>query len=115
MQNDAPSIDSFLPPDGPVNNSLAQISVLLSIAGLPLWCFSIVFTICSVPAGLLGIGGLVSGLMALRQIRASGQRGSEMAWIGTILGGLQTLMAVAILIFTLVVFVIAIISGMLQS
>lgn len=84
------------------NSGMAITSLSLGIVGLLLTC------LCGVGA-LLGIGALVTGWLALRQIRASEGRtkGRGMAIAGIVLGVLS--------ILTLIVAIILVASGAIDS
>lgn len=69
-------------------NQLAVISVVLGV-------------VCCIP--FASIGAIVTGVMARNQIEASrgAQRGTELATIGIVLGGLSFLMSFASIVFSL--------------
>ncbi len=77
-------------------NRLALFSLLA--AGLTLLSFCggvapipLSALVCYPTAILLGLAAFLSGCLALRQIRASGEAGRWLAWLSLILGGLTIL------------------------
>lgn len=106
MQDNLPPVtpSSFSVPIGePKNNSLAMVSLGLSLAGLPFLCFSVMLTFCGCFAGLLGLSALITGFIARNQIKISGEKGSGMALAGMIIGGSQILLVICFAIFALAI------------
>lgn len=100
MQTDFPPVTPpSLPTNASRNNTLAIVSLGLSIAALPFLCLSFVFAFVGCLSGLLAIGGLVTGLIATQQIKSTGQPGETLALIGMILGGVQVALVTCGLIF----------------
>ncbi len=69
---------------------IVVVLIILSVCGavvpIPLTGY-----VCFPAAALLGIPAFITGLMSLRQIRGTQQRGRVFAWIGTLTGGLVIL------------------------
>lgn len=109
MEND------FYSPVAPKNNTLATVSLALSLAGLPFLCAAIVFTICGCATGLLAIGAVVTGFIARQQIKSTGEQGDTRALIGMIVGGIQVLIVACAVLFSLALLVISLITGGLEG
>ncbi len=91
MQPDLPS------PSRPTNRN-SILSLVISILTLISFCIGAapipLTSLVCYPAGiLLGLTALLTGFMALRQIRQTDQPGRWMAWMGIGMGGL-TLLAI---------------------
>jgi hypothetical protein len=92
---------------GPKNNTMAVTSLSLGVASFVLLCLSVVFALvpvigfasifCLGLGILLGIGALLTGIIAFSQIKSRGEQGNGMALAGAVMGGLQILMVVCIL------------------
>ena len=107
--NFPPPTPSPFSPGAPKNNTLAIISLVLGIAGLPFLCLSFVLAFCGCFSGLLAIAALITGFMARTQIQASGESGNGIALAGMIIGGLQiVLIMCGVCFFILVALVPAI-------
>ena len=72
-------------------NGLAIASLCVGIAGLPLSFF------CGV-LGLAGIVAVILGVIALNQIKQTGQDGRGLAIGGIVVGGISTLLAVILIV-----------------
>lgn len=91
--------DFSTPTASPKTNTLAMVSLGLSIVGIPFLCISIVSTICSCASGLLGIAALITGFIARQQIKSTGEEGDGIAIAGMIIGGAQVVLVVCGVIF----------------
>lgn len=72
---------------GPSTNALAIVSLVLAI-------------VCCVP--LSGVGAIVTGVIARKQIETTGQQGDGLALAGIIIGALSVCLSVASVILSLV-------------
>lgn len=85
-----------LPSPGLPTNRNSILSLVISLLTLISFCIGVapipLTSLVCYPAGiLLGLAGLLTGFMALRQIRQTGQPGRWMAWTGIGMGGLSML------------------------
>ena len=102
-----PLMDETRPPA--TTNSLAVISLLAALLTVLSFCggvapIPLTGWVCFPSAILFGLLALVTGIPALRQIRASGHAGRGLALIGAWVGGLTilaTLCAIALSVFAL--------------
>ena len=86
-------------------NKLAIASVVLSLAGLPLLCFSVtspIISFCSCFAGVLALAGLITGFIARQQIKSTDQEGDSMALTGMVISGVEIALVICGLIFVAV-------------
>lgn len=107
---------STSPPVG--TNKLAIVSVVLSLAGLPLLCFSVVspvVSICSCFAGLLAVAGIVTGFIARQQIKSTNQEGDSIALTGLIIGCVELGLVVCGLIFVAVFYSAGMMDQVIQN
>lgn len=95
-------VTNSLPGGEQKTNTLALVSLGLSLGSLPFLFISVIFSICICVSGLLAIGALITGFMARQQIAVSGEAGDGMALIGIITGGLQIGLVFCIVLFWLV-------------
>jgi hypothetical protein len=92
---------------GPLTNRLSVVSLIFAI--LTLFSFCIGWApflvgsslICYPTAILFGAIALITGIIALRQMRVSGEQGRGMALIGVWLGGPTILMTICATILTI--------------
>jgi hypothetical protein len=84
------------------NNTLATVSLVLGIAGIPFLCASLVFNFCACFSGLLAIAALVTGFIARQQIKSTGEQGDGRALAGMIVGGVQVVIAACMVLFAIV-------------
>lgn len=100
----------------PPTNSLAIISFSTALLTVISFCIGwapflpMTSLVCYPAAILLGLVALITGVIALRRIRSSGERGRGMALIGAWLGGLTVLAvfcAVTLTISAITAFVLA--------
>ncbi len=87
-----------LPPPSRPTNRNAILSLVISILTLISFCMGaapipLTSLVCYPSGILLGLAALLTGFMALRQIRQTGQPGRWMAWTGIAMSGL-TLLAI---------------------
>ena len=89
----------MIPPTAPTTNRLAQLSFLCAVLTFLSFCLGLdpflplSSWVCYPAAILLGGVALLSGFMALRQVRASGEKGRGLALLG-IWSGALTMLAV---------------------
>ena len=101
----------YSPPAAPKNNTLATLSLVLSLAGIPFLCAAFVFMACGCVTGLLAIGAVVTGFIAREQIKSTNEQGDGMALTGLILGGVQVLIVAGAILVSLVVLAISLIGA----
>jgi hypothetical protein len=96
-------MENDIPPVTPVEqktNKLAIASLASGIAGLLLICLAAltaalgVGVICGCVGFLAGVAAIVTGFMARKQIKASGEKGNGLALAGMITGGIQAVLLV---------------------
>lgn len=78
---------------------LMMISFCVGIAPIPLTGL-----VCYPVSAVLGIAALSTGLVSLRQIRASGEKGRTLALFGAWVGGLAMLASLCVIILGVLLF-----------
>lgn len=112
------STDFSSPTPAPGRNNLALVSLILSLAGLPIMCFSVlspVFSFCSCFAGVLAVAGLATGFIARQQIVSTGQDGDGLAVAGMVIGGVEVALIVCGLIFIVVLYATGMMDQVIQN
>jgi predicted membrane protein len=97
----------MFPPTAPTTNRLAQLSFLCAVLTFLSFCLGLdpflplSSWVCYPAAILLGCVALLSGFMALRQLRVSGEKGRGLALLGMWSGALTMLAVVCFATFGL--------------
>jgi hypothetical protein len=87
-------------------NRLASVSFLSTLLAVFAFCIGVIpipmtAPICYPVAVIFGLVALVTGLVSLRQIRASGEAGRTLALIGISAGSLTILAVICLTVLTL--------------
>ena len=116
MQPDLPPVTpTSFPSNEPKNNTLAIISLGLSLASLPFLCLSAFFAFCACFSGLLTLGAVITGFIARNQIQTTGEKGNGMALAGIIIGGVQLILMLCFAIFLAIAAVVPAIGEIFSS
>ena len=116
MQPDLPPVTpSSYPTSVPNNNTLAIVSLGLSIASLPFLCLSMLLPFCACFSGLLTLAAVITGFIARNQIQTTGEKGNGMALAGIIIGGVQLILMLCFAIFLAIAAVVPAIGEIFSS